>query len=175
MAVTPKLTLWPQYWPPWPQNIYSILPDPRKVSVPGFKLITLKQLVALKRQGPKGKLYTRYEVDSCKTLSYCVETDVSSDRRTVTDGQRHNIIRPILRWAYNKYNQKNSTAIYWGFRVSRQLGLSEEIWGFSSQLVAGIFSWHIKIETSTLQYFILLAKLNDMNRKLNDNNRLLFE
>ena len=55
-------------------------------------------------QGPMGKMYTRIEVDSCDTFRVEV---VSSDRRT--DRQHHNIICPILRWAYKDIQKETSS------------------------------------------------------------------
>ena len=54
-----------------------------------------------------GKLYTRFQFDSCNTFwvimqKWCLWTDRQMDR------QRHNIICPILRWAH-----KNNTNHWW--------------------------------------------------------------
>ena len=59
-------------------------------------------------RAPTGKLYTKFQFDRCETFWVITRKQVPLDIQTdrwidgQTDGQRHNIICPILQWAYKK-------------------------------------------------------------------------
>ena len=106
----------------------GILPDPRQAPVPRLKLIVLKLVELYSRnriwtlwpldpenQGhdpktnrlalrPMGKLYTKFQLDSCKFFWVITQKLVSSDRQAGRQAGRqcHNVIHPFYDKAYNQ-------------------------------------------------------------------------